>query len=282
MPHGYLVFAMPPGRSAEKAGIRKGDLITLIAGRAPRTREHVGSLIFRHPPNSEIVIEAWRFGAGYDDLKRWVDEQAARNAAAAVYIQGVLTSAAAKDDAGHAAAFELYRRAADLGSAAAMETMADRLRDGIGVAKNAEFAFVLYQRAAARGSPYAMFRVARMLESGEGVTRNAEQSYAWMKKAADAGYPTANYDIAVFYDKGHGTQQRPELGAQYMIKAIRDGDTRLFALLTRAYDRDFSEAFRAAVLRILRDTGHYNGPNDTKLNAKLVVALVRLQLEGVP
>lgn len=58
---GALVHAIAPGSPAEKAGVKKGDIITRFDGKLVAERKHLLSLVKRNA-NKEVEISLWRSG----------------------------------------------------------------------------------------------------------------------------------------------------------------------------------------------------------------------------
>jgi TPR repeat protein len=67
-----------------------------------------------------------------------------------------------------------------------------------GVTLHMERAFELYERAAKLGSADAMFNIARLYATGKGVKVDVATSRAWLEKAAAAGNVEAKKDLAGF------------------------------------------------------------------------------------
>ncbi|HSJ95656.1 MAG TPA: PDZ domain-containing protein, partial [Myxococcota bacterium] len=60
---GALVSGVAKGSPAEKAGVRRGDLVTKAGGHAVQTARDVFGIVERATPGEELVLEVWRDGA---------------------------------------------------------------------------------------------------------------------------------------------------------------------------------------------------------------------------
>src|SRR5690606_13482257 len=60
---GALVSGIARGSPAEKAGLRRGDLITKAGGHAVETARDLFAIVERATPNEELKLEVWRDGA---------------------------------------------------------------------------------------------------------------------------------------------------------------------------------------------------------------------------
>lgn len=81
-----------------------------------------------------------------------------------------------------------FRYAADMGYASAQRNYADCLRKGEGVAQNMEEAFSWYMRAANKGNIKAEYKVGECYANGWGVAINPEEAEIWHQKALSKGY----------------------------------------------------------------------------------------------
>ncbi|CAB4404696.1 unnamed protein product [Rhizophagus irregularis] len=84
-------------------------------------------------------------------------------------------------------AFELYRKAANLGSIPGIGNLAYCYQYGIGTDISEHKAFELYQKAANLGYDIAQCRLAYMFEIGDGIDKDMDKAYHWYKKSAEQG-----------------------------------------------------------------------------------------------
>lgn len=78
LPAGAYILDADPAGPASKAGIRRGDVVARIAGQTLLKATHITSVVAGLAPNSEVDIEVWRFGSGYDGLLRSLKNRASK------------------------------------------------------------------------------------------------------------------------------------------------------------------------------------------------------------
>lgn len=89
-------------------------------------------------------------------------------------------------------AFELYMKAAALGSARGYKMVANCYMEGIGVEKDVPEAIQCLMKAADKGDAQAMYLIASIYEDGdEGVKKDLKKAKEWYKKSAAAGFEPA-------------------------------------------------------------------------------------------
>lgn len=86
-----------------------------------------------------------------------------------------------------AAAIEYYRRAAELGHAAAQYRLAAAYHYGEGIGKDPALAATWYRRAAEQGFTMAQRNLGNLYLRGEGVTQDKVQALAWLSLVAVRG-----------------------------------------------------------------------------------------------
>src|SRR5436190_347264 len=84
-------------------------------------------------------------------------------------------------------AFELYKKAVDLGHLDGMNNLGCCYDGGIGTDVNKQKAFELFQKAANLGNDMAQYNIALMYKSGDGIEKNVDQAIYWFKKSAEQG-----------------------------------------------------------------------------------------------
>jgi TPR repeat protein len=108
-------------------------------------------------------------------------EQAYRNGIAYSFGDGVPQD--------HAAAFQWYVRAAELGHAAGQYKVGAAYAYGEGVARDPVQAAIWYRQAALQGYAVAQRNLGSMYANGDGVERNRAMAMAWYSILAEAGNP---------------------------------------------------------------------------------------------
>ncbi len=130
---------------------------------------------------------------------------------------------AAYDAGDYPRAYAIWSELADEDDLAAMRNTAQMLRQGKGVAKDADKAFDLYKEAAEKGFVTAMANVAEMYLSGEGTEKNEKEAVIWYTRAATAGLSLAQVKLADMYEQGIGVERDPARSRMLLERAARNG-----------------------------------------------------------
>lgn len=148
----------------------------------------------------------------------------------------------------HEAALKHFRKAAEMGLAAAHSKLGDYALFGIGPVKaDIDEAVAQYRLAADAGDLAATTTLAFLYRLGRGVPRDPAQMMALLTKAADGGYQFAQYRLAQTYLTGDGIAggadaalgvPNPELGAKYLKMAARQGNSKAILELAQLYADD--------------------------------------------
>ena len=102
----------------------------------------------------------------------------------------------------YAEAMRWYRKVADAGSGNGMFHIGELYRDGLGVTQDFEQAMTWLQRASDAGEVRAMNEIGVMYSRGQGAARDFNQAMKWYRKAADAGVRVAAYNVAMLLQDG--------------------------------------------------------------------------------
>ena len=89
--------------------------------------------------------------------------------------------------------------------------------------KNSAAAFKLYREAAEKGLVTAMANVAEMYLTGEGTEKNPQAAAAWYARAATAGLSIAQMKMSELYDQGIGVERDPARARALLERAARNG-----------------------------------------------------------
>jgi hypothetical protein len=131
------------------------------------------------------------------------------------------------------------------------------------------------QLAADRGLPVAMSDIGVFYEGGRGVKQDRAEALRWFERAAAGGSANGMRNLAIALDQGMGTDRDPPRAADLLITAFRMGLGDARKSLFERMDA-WSQDTRAAVQRILRDFGLYNGPVNGVFGPSTWTALNRL------
>lgn len=97
-----------------------------------------------------------------------------------------------------AAAFELYKYAANKGHSNSQNNLGFMYEEGIGTKKDLKQAMAWYQKAADYKNGAGTCNLANMIEHGRGVPANPEQAYTLYQKAAELGNKIAGQNVFAY------------------------------------------------------------------------------------
>lgn len=123
-----------------------------------------------------------------------------------------------------ARAMRWYLRAADRGSAEAMQYIGEMIYAGEGVDRDFSRAIEWEQKAAELGSRDAMMSAGYMYLYGRGSEQNTAKAIEWFQRAADAGSAFAYYMIGYVHENGIGIQASETEAVAWYLKADEQGD----------------------------------------------------------
>ncbi|RYH14739.1 sel1 repeat family protein [archaeon] len=125
------------------------------------------------------------------------------------------------------------------------------LRDGIGVAVNAELAAQYMKAAVPYGNLISQFLMAYALCEGEGLdAQDDERGIQFYRLAAAQGHPTALYNLGVQYLNGEGVQKDETEASMFFKRAAECGYGSACAeygeslYFGRGIPQDYQESFR--------------------------------------
>jgi localization factor PodJL len=119
----------------------------------------------------------------------------------------------------------------------AMEELARRLLQGVGVVKDQQAGAGWLLRAAQRGSPQAAFNVGVMYERGFVVERDSTRAVEWYRKAAEANLPMAKHNLALLLRDGKGAPRNGKEAVELLRSATRQGMAASMFVLGDIYER---------------------------------------------
>ena len=105
----------------------------------------------------------------------------------------------------------------------AMEEMARRLVQGVGVPKDQQAGAGWLLRAAQHGSAQSAFNVGVMYERGFVVERDSIRAVEWYRKAAEANLPMAKQHLALMLREGKGVARNGQQAVDLLRAASRQG-----------------------------------------------------------
>ncbi|KAF0096483.1 MAG: localization factor PodJL, partial [Rhodospirillaceae bacterium] len=129
------------------------------------------------------------------------------------------------------------RDRADAGSIAAMEELARRLVQGIGMPKDPQVGAGWLMRAAQSGSAQSAFNVAVMYERGFMLERNFARAIEWYRRAVEADLAIAKHNLALMLREGKGTARNGKEAIELLQSAARQGMAASMFSLGEIYER---------------------------------------------
>jgi len=120
---------------------------------------------------------------------------------------------------------EELRARANAEESSAMEELARRLLQGVGVAKDDAQAADWYQKAAKQGYAPAQTNLGQFYAAGRGVPKDFAQALMWFKAAANQGNTTAQVNMGVMYERGFGVAADREAAITWYRVASDHGST---------------------------------------------------------
>jgi TPR repeat protein len=190
-----------PDSPAEKAGLRKGDLVRSVNGQPLRGIPHYFEIIDTHRPGSVLQLEVLRDGKPIG-LTLTLGSQL-REAEAA----------------------RLYLRAAEGGDTTAQKMLARFYKSGEGVPLDVAESLKWCRRSAEGGDAEAQFELAEDLGRGLGGPADPTEVLRWYRAAAAGGNGAAMRELGWRYFEGKGVEKDKPEGVRWLRKAAEAGDT---------------------------------------------------------
>ncbi|MDH3741664.1 MAG: caspase family protein [Hyphomicrobiales bacterium] len=174
-----------------------------------------------------------------------------------------------------AEAVRWYKKAADKGNTTAMHRLGILYRRGEIVAQSDTEAVRWYLKAAKKGNTDSMTNLGFMYSGGKGVAQSDTEAAYWYAEAADKGKALAMHNLGFMYDKGRGVDQDSDHAAGLVFKALELKNSFSFKEMTESAD-EWSERFRQALQKRLKDAGIYQGTIDGAFGPGTRAAISRL------
>lgn len=141
------------------------------------------------------------------------------------------------------------RTRAEASETLAMEELARRLLQGVGVTKDPQAGAGWLLRAAQAGSTQAAFNVGVMYERGFVVERDSSKAIEWYRKAVAADLPMAKHNLALLLRDGKGVARNGKEAVELLRSAARQGMVGSMFTLGDIYERgDAAPKDQAAAL----------------------------------
>lgn len=167
-----------------------------------------------------------------DRMVEWVRRGVAAGAAAACMAALLWPAPAAAqmeqaraafDKEDYAAAYALYKPAADQGTAEAQYRIALMHKFGWGTERDHAVAARLFRAAADQAHAEAQSELAIYYKDGRGVAKDMAQAAAWFQKASEQGVGIAQLNLGRFYLAGTGVEKDPLAAYYWLTVAAQNG-----------------------------------------------------------
>lgn len=274
---GALILGIMAGGPGAQAGLRFGDIVVGMNGRAITNMNELRQRVMQASPGSEAALEVWRVAADDSDFLQTLRRLADGGNAHVMYRLGRVYAAGngvARDDA---LAAQWFRKGADAGNSSAMLALANALLEGRGTAVDQQEAVRLLKAASASNHAEAMNRLAHILAEGKIVEKDALEATRWYTKAAEAGHVPSMVDLGRMYANGFGVQVDYSKAATWYKQAADLGNTNGMVNLGWLHEHGRgveADAVKAAMLhRRAADLGNSAG--------MVALALLHVQGKGV-
>ena len=132
-------------------------------------------------------------------------------------------------------ALEYNSEAADAGVARAQNNLGLMYDDGEGVNKNKVKAAELYRLAANKGDANAQCNLGFMYEDGVGVPQDFAQAVEWYRKAAEQGLARGQCNLGFMYENGKGVEQDYQEAMAWYKKAASQDHSRALSCVADMY-----------------------------------------------
>lgn len=272
---GALITGTVTAGAAALGGLRFGDIVVGMNGRAIASMDDLRQKVTSMAPGSDANLEVWRVSD--DDFLQTLRRLADEGNAHVMYRLGRIYAggtSVARDDT---QAAHWYRKGADAGNTSAMTALAIMQLEGRGQGANVQEGLRLLRTAAARNHTEAMNRLAHILVEAKITDKDALEAARLLTRAAEAGHVPSMVDLAWMYSSGTGVQADHAKSAMWNKQAADLGNAAGMVGLGMQHENGRgveTDANRAAVL--------YKRAADLGNSAGMVqLALLHAQGKGV-
>jgi TPR repeat protein len=169
----------------------------------------------------------------------------------------------AKDEAN---AVDLYRRAAEKDLAMAQNNLGWMMVQGRGTARNDATALSWFRKAAERDNAFAACNLGWMHEEGRGVPANSVEAARWYRRAADLGHAPAQNNLGLMIRDGRGVPADDREALKWFHQAAAQGDGSAMCNLGWMHEQGRgvvrSDEEAARWYRKAAESGHARGMNN--------------------
>ena len=204
--NGALVLDTIAGSPSSQSGIRFGDIIVSLNGKAIAGVSDLLRRIASVSPGGGVVLDIWRASPEEADFLQTLRRLGYGGDAHVMYLLGKIYAAGngvVRDDG---EALQWYRKSAAAGNVVAMTVLGAMLLEGRGGTKDAQEGVSWLRQASDKNQLEAMFRLGRVLAEGKDVTKDAAEALRLFTKAAEAGHPPSMTELGLRYGRGEGVE----------------------------------------------------------------------------
>jgi len=196
------------GGAAERAGVRKGDVIRKVDGRSIRDFDEL-SVISQYSVGENVNLEIWRGTRAMDlsvpvengfELYKLSCETGVLDGCVGL---GVFYESEGKDPA---RAASLYRQVCEAGNGEGCNNLGILYDNGRGVLKDSKEAAHLYEKACNTGAPMGCVNLAADFQYGEGVEKDPAHAVKLLQKACSLGEQRGCRELGRLWEYGIGVK----------------------------------------------------------------------------
>jgi len=223
--NGALILEATAGGAAARAGMRFGDIVVSLDGKAVGGMNDLRQRIASQSAGSNAELEIWRVTADGGDFLQTLRRLGEAGNAEVMVRLGRLYALGVGAPRDEAEALRWFQKGAAVGNLSAMTAYAAGLLEGRGVARDQQEGLRLLRQAADKGHLEAIYRNAVLLLEGKIVAKDTAEALRLFGKAADGGFTPAMLDLAVMYNTGEGVRADPVTAAAWYKKAADLGNS---------------------------------------------------------
>jgi len=166
----------------------------------------------------------------------------------------------------HDKAFPLYKKAADLGNALALNNLGDMYLKAYFVKKDYYKAVRLFREAADKGSALAQSNLGFMYLKGYGIDQNYNEAVRLFRQASAENIALADSNLGYMYLQGYGVNKDYDEAVRLFRKAESKGNTLALTnlgfmyLMGNGVNKNYTEAVR--LFKLAANQGHALGKSN--------------------
>jgi TPR repeat protein/serine/threonine protein kinase len=222
--NGALLFNKTSGGPADQAGIRAGDVILSIDGRAIADSGELRQRVSVLAPGKLALVEVWRVASDEGNFLQIMRRLAEGGDGPAMHHLGRMLAGGIGTPRDDAEAARWFRRGAESGNRDATTALAIALLEGRGVVKDPSEALRLFRVAAEQDQSEAMNRLGHIVLEGKIAAKDAVEAARLFTKAAELGHAPSMVDIGRMYAHGNSIAADPDKAAMWFQRAADLGN----------------------------------------------------------